>query len=181
MKEIINYIEQLFIQNGNEAYFGEEINQFEHAAQCYLLAEKTGSSNAIQIAAFLHDIGHMIAEDQEGFGRIDHDLIGANWLAKSGFEPLIVATVRHHVNAKRYLCFKNHLYFSKLSEASVYTLSKQGGVMTHEEASAFEKELFFNEIIQLRHWDEQAKEIGLELPTLKFFLNKIETYLNLLK
>lgn len=178
MKETRNFIEQLFIQKGSEAYFGEEISQFEHAAQCYLLAEKSGGSSAIQIAAFLHDIGHMLAEDEEGFGRMDHDLIGANWLAKNGFEPLIVATVMQHVNAKRYLCFKNPLYFNRLSEASIYTLGKQGGIMTHAEALAFENEPFFNEIIQLRQWDEQAKEIGLQQPPLTFFLNKIELYLN---
>ena len=45
------------------------------------------------------------------------------------FPPVIVECVRLHVAAKRYLCATDPTYFGKLSQASVHTLSLQGGPM----------------------------------------------------
>lgn len=177
MGNAVKTIESLFLQKGSDAYFGEEVSQYEHAAQCFLLAQSVSDNVALHIAGFVHDIGHMLADDEEGFGRMDHDLLGAQWLTKNGFEELIVATALHHVNAKRYLCFVDSQYYNLLSEASKFTLSKQGGVMTEDQARGFEKQAYFKEIIQLRRWDEQAKMSEVDLPPLSFFLDIIETYL----
>ena len=47
--------------------------------------------------------------------------------------------VEGHVLAKRYLCFKDPEYYSKLSPASKTTLEFQGGFMAAEEAKMFER------------------------------------------
>jgi gamma-butyrobetaine dioxygenase len=49
----------------------------------------------------------------------------------------VTEPVRLHVAAKRYLCAAEPSYFAKLSEASVYTLSVQGGPMSDAEAREF--------------------------------------------
>ncbi len=46
------------------------------------------------------------------------------------FPPIVIACVRLHVAAKRYLCATDASYFSQLSPASVHTLSLQGGPMS---------------------------------------------------
>jgi predicted HD phosphohydrolase len=75
--------------------------------------------------------------------------------------------VRNHVEAKRYLTFKHPEYYNQLSEASKKTLEFQGGVMTEEEAIAFEKMPMFDLYLRMRTWDDLAKEVEFERPTLE--------------
>lgn len=112
----------------------------------------------LRVAAFLHDVGHMIGEDTDEFGVTDHDTVGACWLHKAGFSERVVAVVVQHVNAKRYLCSRFPAYYEKLSQASKKTLEKQGGIMTDKQADEFEVLPYFADIIRVRQWDEKAKD-----------------------
>jgi predicted HD phosphohydrolase len=56
--------------------------------------------------------------------------------------PLITVGVRLHVAARRFLCATDLSYFSRLSPASVHTLSLQGGPMRDEEIAHFRAEPF---------------------------------------
>ena len=67
--------------------------------------------------------------------------------------------VEYHVQAKRYLTLKTPGYYERLSEASRRTLEFQGGVMTAEEAEAFETDPLCSVSLRMRHWDELAKEM----------------------
>ena len=62
-----------------------------------------------------------------------------------------------HVEAKRYLTWKDPNYYAQLSDASKKTLEYQGGRMEKDEAEAFEKYPLFDLIIKMRLWDEAAK------------------------
>jgi predicted HD phosphohydrolase len=70
--------------------------------------------------------------------------------------------VRLHVAAKRYLCATDPGYFAKLSEASVHTLSLQGGPMNEDEAAEFRSNPFHMEAVQVRLWDEAGKIAGMK-------------------
>ena len=48
-------------------------------------------------------------------------------------------------------------YHDKLSLASKGTLINQGGPMSSQEASLFEKHPDFKALLQMRQWDDQAK------------------------
>ena len=50
---------------GDKGYIGEDITQLEHAMQAALLAEKENCSSDVVLAAFLHDIGHLIALEKK--------------------------------------------------------------------------------------------------------------------
>ncbi len=63
----------------------------------------------------------------------NHGDRGAVWLSQ-WFPASVCEPVRLHVAAKRYLCTTEPSYFGQLSDASVYTLSVQGGPMTDAEA-----------------------------------------------
>ncbi|GAB4480270.1 MAG: hypothetical protein OHK0057_33540 [Thermoflexibacter sp.] len=102
----------------------------------------------------------------DGYGVKRHEQIGADFLRSKGFSEKIARLVENHVQAKRYLTFKYPAYYEALSEASKKTLEFQGGKMTEMEATNFENDTLFSLSIQMRTWDEKAKEIGVALPEL---------------
>ena len=166
------------MRNGELEYFGEEVSQLQHAHQSYQLALSEGADMELRVAAFLHDIGHMIGEDSDQYDVADHDAVGACWLHKAGFSDRVVAVVVQHVNAKRFLCCRFPAYYQKLSEASKKTLEKQGGVMTPEQADDFEQLPYFGDIVRVRQWDERAKDKNLIETNFKDIFDEINTVLN---
>lgn len=172
-------IANLFAQSGQDAYYGEPVTQLEHALQCAQLAEQAGADEETVAAAFLHDIGHLLPAEStagymDGYGTVDHEKLGADYLRERGFSEKVAQLIEHHVNAKRYLVFKRPEYFARLSEASLKTLEFQGGPMTAEEAARFEQNPYFREILQVRGWDEQAKIPGLPTPDMTYYLSIAE-------
>lgn len=173
-------IAQIFAQSGEDEYYGEPVTQLEHALQCAQLAEQTGADDETVVAAFLHDIGHLLppvdsavtsaSGYMDGYGTVDHERLGADFLRQRGFSEKIAQLIEHHVNAKRYLVYKQPEYRARLSEASTQTLLFQGGPMTADEAAQFERNPYFREILQVRGWDERAKEIELPTPGIEHYL-----------
>lgn len=183
IQNTISEIRQLFESQGDGEYYGENVSQYEHAAQAAILAKRQGYDEEVQIAAFLHDIGHLFpaeTEDElmEVYGRKDHESVAADWLRERGFGEKIAVLVENHVNAKRYLTYIDEDYYEALSEASKQTLLFQGGRMTKNEAENFEQNPYFELIIKMRRWDEAAKVEAMQLPTLDHFMNLINIYLS---
>jgi predicted HD phosphohydrolase len=79
----------------------------------------------------------------------------------------VAKLVESHVRTKRYLTYRFPEYYEKLSPASRMTLSKQGGVMTHEEAELFDADPLCDLYIKLRQWDDEAKVENIPLPDLE--------------
>lgn len=182
-KETANEIVQLFEQYGNHDYDGEPVTQTSHMIQCAMLAMQANADQELVLGAFLHDIGHLLghkqkAENMGGFGAINHEGIGANYLQQHGFSDRICAVVDGHVAAKRYLVATDKTYTEKLSSASWETLRWQGGAMNAEEVKLFQQHPFFKEIIQVRLWDEGAKDHNAVLLPMSLFKNFIEDYLS---
>ena len=86
------------------------------------------------------------------------------------FPPLVVACVRLHVAAKRYLCATDASYVGKLSPASVATLALQGGPLEADAVAEFERHPFYREAIRVRIWDESAKDPRAPTPTFSHFV-----------
>ena len=157
---IVEFIADIFERRGAESYLGEPVTMSEHMLQGAWLAEQDGAPEELVAAALLHDIGHYTSE----FGTYSpddvedkhHDEAGGEVLAPF-FPPVIVECVRLHVSAKRYLCATDPTYFSKLSPASVHTLSLQGGPMNAEEVAEFRQNPFHEEAVRVRIWDEGGK------------------------
>jgi phosphonate degradation associated HDIG domain protein len=153
----------LYEQYGDEDYIGEPVSQLEHMVQAAELAEAKGYDEEVVLAAFFHDIGHLVAmqdtyASMNGLGAVSHEKIGSDYLRHKGFSDKIAQLVESHVQAKRYLTCKYPEYYNQLSEASKKTLEYQGGKMTVEEAAVFETDPLFDLKIQMRKWDEEAKE-----------------------
>ena len=182
-----NTIEQLLAASGHDAYFGEPVTQLEHACQCAHLAEQAGADDETVVAAFLHDIGHLLDVGEltpelanrhmDGYGTVDHEKTGADFLRELGFSEKVAQLAENHVKAKRYLVYKQPGYVARLSAASLKTLAFQGGPMKPGEALAFETNPYFRGILQLRAWDEQAKTPGLPTPDPGHYLAMVEAVL----
>ena len=160
--QVIDEVFALYERFGDSDYIGEPVSQIEHMSQAAELAIAEGFDDEVVLAAFFHDIGHICAEDAEnmdGFGVVSHERLGADYLRRAGFSERLARLVEYHVQAKRYLTLKEPGYYERLSEASRRTLEFQGGVMTAEEAEAFEQDPLCAVSLRMRQWDELAKEM----------------------
>jgi gamma-butyrobetaine dioxygenase len=176
----VDAIAELFASAGAADYLGEPVTVATHLLQAGALAQQAGAPSALVAAALLHDVGHLRGEDAladgiEISGRElmagtdnNHGERGAQWLAQ-WFPESVTGPVRLHVAAKRYLCAAEPAYFGQLSEASVYTLSVQGGPMSDAEAREFEREPYAADAIAVRRWDDQAKDPSAATPDFPHF------------
>jgi predicted HD phosphohydrolase len=155
-------------------------------SQCAQLAEASGAGEDIILAAFFHDIGHLCEfafpekkfAHMDSMGVVDHEKLGADYLFSKGFSYKISMLVQSHVAAKRYLTYRYPEYYNNLSQASKITLGFQGGVMTQDEALAFENDDLFNEYIAIRRWDDLAKRTQQPLPDLLHYKELIIAHLS---
>jgi len=168
IESTIDSIFGLYQTFGDADYIGEPVSQIEHMSQSAQLAIAEGHDDEVILAAFFHDLGHICVMNSEansmgGYGVKRHEQVGADFLRNQGFPERVAKLVENHVQAKRYLTFKDPDYYDQLSEASKQTLKHQGGVMTEEEANAFEEDELFEVSIRMRRWDELAKEMHISV------------------
>jgi len=166
---IIEFLHDVFIRRGDEEYLGEPVTMAQHMLQGAMLAERAHEDEVVVAASLLHDIGHFTSE----FGTFSmddtedkwHETVGAD-LLEPFFPQLVIDCIRYHVAAKRYLCSVDPDYFEQLSDASVHSLSLQGGKMSPEEVQVFEVRDNLQPIVRVRHYDDAGK--APELTTRQF-------------
>ncbi len=171
-ENIVDFLADIFERRGGEEYLGEPVTMAEHMLQGATLAEQAGQEDAIIVAALLHDIGHFTSE----FGTFSmddtedryHEDAGAAVLEQF-FPAIVTDCVRYHVAAKRYLCATRPEYLERLSAASVHSLNLQGGPMSAEEVSEFEKNPNLERIIQVRYLDDAGKRADMTTPPFSHF------------
>ncbi|UVJ43815.1 HD domain-containing protein [Pseudomonas sp. LS1212] len=179
--QIVDEVFALYQRHGDADYIGEPVSQLEHMSQAAQLALAEGYDDEVVLAAFFHDIGHICESDEGGmggYGVVSHERVGADYLRRCGFSERMVRLVEYHVQAKRYLTLKEPGYYERLSEASRRTLGYQGGVMTPDEAAAFEQDPLCEVSLRMRQWDERAKEMAVPVIDLHVLRDKAERLLN---
>jgi len=174
MPDCIENIEKLFLSQGKKSYAGEGVSQLAHALQSGKLAMASGASHSLVVAAFLHDLGHMLNDqgDTPTLKGIDdrHEIWAADYLAQH-FPLSVSEPVRLHVAAKRALCAIKPDYMGRLSKDSTRSLALQGGPMNQDELELFFQSEFAEDAILVRAWDDQAKKPKVTTPNLQFFLD----------
>lgn len=153
----------LFESFGSSNY-DEGVTLTEHSLQTAALARAAGATDALVVAALLHDVGHLIqARDLGSENYLDpdwaHDTIAADWL-RPRFGAAVAESVGHHVSAKRWLCAREPEYFASLSEASKASLEAQGGPFSDGAAGLWRAQPGAEEGIRLRRWDDDGKVEG---------------------
>ena len=170
--DVVAKLLELFRQRGDSGYGNEAVTQLEHALQAATLAMEANATSELIAAALLHDVGHLLHElpdDAPDQGIDDHhERVGFHFL-KSHFGPATYEPVRMHVDAKRYLCAAKPGYHETLSEPSQVSLRLQGGVMNESEVAQFEANPHYQAAIELRIWDDTAKDPQKKTPPLEDF------------
>lgn len=163
---------------GGETYFGEPVTVLEHCLQAAFFARQDASTDALVVAALLHDLGHLLhteGEDAADYG-LDtrHEELADRTLA-THLPKAVTEPIRLHVAAKRYLCFANPAYRDALSPSSELSLQLQGGPMTVREAEEFLASPFARDAVSLRRWDDEAKIPKLPVPPISGYLPQLKT------
>lgn len=170
----LSQVTELLHNKGQNQYGMEAVSQLEHALQCADLAEKAGETAETIAAALLHDLGHMLAAEREGMQEIDtskddlHQFMAMPFL-RGLFGEAVLAPIRMHVDAKRYLCLVDPGYWAELSPASQHSLQQQGGIFNESQADAFMQQPFAVEAVRLRRYDDLAKTPLKVVPSLSHF------------
>lgn len=177
----VDFIIALFNHMGDREYLGEAVSQAEHGIQCAVMADQLEGKDTLTAAALLHDVGHFLhdyAEDcaEDGIDA-QHEDFGADFLSRF-FPENVVAPVRMHVDAKRYLCAVEPDYFDCLSPASVRSLELQGGPMKGDELNRFAASPHLNDAITLRRCDEGAKVANLQIPAIEDYRDLLQRVLS---
>jgi len=173
MHSATEHVIRLFEQRGQGRYGSEQVSQLQHALQCAVFAKRQGAGSAMIAAALLHDLGHII--DHQPMPESDnqnlddaHEQRAYQWI-KSNFGKSVADPVRLHVAAKRYLCTVEPEYLAKLSPASLKSFHDQGGLMSQSQIDDFRDEPFAFEAVELRRWDDLAKDPTMQTPTIDDF------------
>ncbi|MBA4327863.1 MAG: phosphohydrolase [Polaromonas sp.] len=156
----LDEITGLFHAKGAVQYGAEAVTQQQHALQCAYLAECAGAPPTLVAAALLHDLGHLLAPRHEPTSPSADDLhqfIALPFL-RGVFPEAVLAPIRLHVDAKRYMCRVDPSYWAGLSPASRKSLVLQGGPFSEEEAHDFMAQAFAADAVALRRWDDGAKD-----------------------
>ena len=158
-------IHHLFATRGGSRYMIDEpITQWEHAYQTYYAMKLRTQRHAMHVAALLHDIGHLLQDPVDPSQGVDdmHEAKGARWLQSQGFPKTVWRPVQLHVQAKRYLRYRDPSRV--LSHGSELSLALQGGPMSPEEALVFEHDPFFQDALLLRECDDIGKDLHCTVP-----------------
>lgn len=160
----------LFASPAASRMYDEDVTELEHGLQAGALARADGAPDHLVAAALLHDVGHLVTDDNVGLDEeltedFHHERVGASHLAR-WFGPEVTAPIALHVAAKRYLCATEAGYRDGLSPSSVRSLDLQGGSMTAAELEAFERRPHYQAAVLVRRWDDSAKVAGLAVADL---------------
>jgi phosphonate degradation associated HDIG domain protein len=164
MKNNLSEITELYLTLGSEQYGGEAVTQLQHALQCASLAENSGATPELICAALLHDLGHLLrihaATDAHVVTPVVDDLhqYFAIPFLRDKFSEAVIEPIKLHVDAKKYLCAVEDSYWASLSDASKNSLTLQGGAYSMEEAAEFISRPYAQDAVNLRRWDDLAKE-----------------------
>ena len=156
-------IAELFRARGARRYADEPVTQLEHAWQTARLARHATDDPALELAGWLHDIGHLLISDDGSptlSGLNDRHEESGRLILAPLFGQRVGEIVGLHVHAKRYLTAVDPEYLRRLSGDSLRSLELQGGPMTAEETSAFICEPAAADALALRWWDDAAKVAG---------------------
>ncbi|WP_137921390.1 phosphonate degradation HD-domain oxygenase [Hydrogenophaga sp. 2FB] len=171
----------LLLQTRGEAQYGQEaVSQLQHALQCAHLAETAGERPEVVVAALLHDLGHLLAAEQAASAEPPpdqddlHQFMALPFL-RGVFPDSVLAPIRLHVDAKRYLCLIEAGYWTRLSPASKASLEQQGGIFTTAQGEAFARVPHSLSAVRLRRYDDLAKVPGQAVPDLGHYRTVMES------
>ena len=175
-EQLVDLLFGLYLDRGQSKY-DEAVTQIDHALQCAYLAREKNLDDCAVTAALLHDLGHLMLDEATATKRflaedLNHEEVGAT-LLKDRFPAAVIEPIRMHVGAKRYLCTTDDTYWNCLSDASKRSLVVQGGKLSDEELAEFQKSEYLDTALEIRRFDDMAKEVGLDIPPIEDYRSTV--------
>lgn len=189
----------LYERQGAQATGPGGLGALQHGWQCARLARRAGASPSLQLAAWLHDVGHLLieataqespfarAERPAGVARVapalvrnQHALRGAAALLPL-FGPAVSGPIALHIEAKRCLAALRPAYRRGLTAADHHKLALQGGAMPLSEARTFLQRPHAPAALRLRLWDDAARDPHVAPPSVGAALDTIARLMRLLE
>lgn len=179
--DAVDAVLELFALPQADTWYDETVTERQHALQAAALAVAAEETDAVVVAALLHDVGHLIVKDFQPLGEAltadaHHEVAGARFLRRF-FGPEVADAVRWHVAAKRYLCATEPGYAAALSPSSVRSMVVQGGDMSGAEVTAFEQQPHHLAAVAVRRFDDAAKVPDAIVPDLETYRPLLERLL----
>lgn len=177
-------------------HYGEGLSMLEHALQAADCAQRAGASAEAVIASLVHDVGNtpqardvwtrdaggeeprmLYSPNNEPIGYARHADMGGAYLRHMGFAEAVSASSQMHVSAKRALVAADPTYMKVLSQASIDTLRHQGGPLTPRELESYYERPGAQLALEVRRYDDEAKEPGKQVPRLEAYREVIYRHL----
>lgn len=169
-----------FAAAGDELYIGEPVTIAQHMLQAAAFAQRDDSPPELVAAALLHDYGHLLTDLPEDSAEqgidTEHEELGFAFLEKL-FPLEVTEPIRLHVAAKRYLVAVDKAYRERLSPASILSLDLQGGPMSPDEVSEFERCGHADAACRLRRYDDAGKDPSAVVPPLESYRPLLQSLL----
>jgi predicted HD phosphohydrolase len=145
------------VGEGGPSGVGMPFSHLDHALQtAAVLRRRVPDDVELAVAGLVHDIGHLLP----GVGDASHAGAGAA-AVREALGERVAGLVGLHVEAKRYLVARLAAYGEALAADSVASLAVQGGPMSSDEQTAFERSPYADDALTLRRADESGKVDGL--------------------
>lgn len=180
----IRTLSHLFWKHGSVDYtIGSNVSHEQHMVQACLWAKKEGFSKQIQLAALLHDVGHLVAIDRDlpqieisgvSYGTDEPHKVGANFLRGLGIEEDVCKMVEGSVNNKNYLITSIPDYYKWMTSTSKNKFPYQSGRLV----SSWERKGFSIDPLKEAYIILQELETYSKNPNLK--TDPADAYLRLL-
>ena len=142
---------------------GVAVTQLDHALQtAAALRHDHPDDIELAVAGLVHDLGQLLPGARDETHAHDGGAAVRGVLGER-----VAGIVALHVEAKRYLVATDGNYQARLTEDSVVSLGRQGGVLEPGQASAFLALPWAADAVTLRRADDGAKVLGLEVAGLE--------------
>jgi predicted HD phosphohydrolase len=149
---------------------GEEpLDELSHAVQCALLAQAAGADGELITAALFHDVARSPLVSQV-FPDMTHEVAGAAWL-RPRFGDRVAWIVSAHAAAKIYLMDHEPEYSERLSEES----RRSAVAQRKTSLELFVSNPWWMDALELRRWDDAAKDPTFCLPDVNGLLAIVES------
>lgn len=153
----------IFLERGRQPCADVALLQVEHGWQCAQLAARAHAEPALQLAAWLRDLGQLMGGAAawtalDGLGA-RHELLAAGVLAPA-FGPAVADPVALQVQARRFMLAARPQLLTLLTPACVRQVEERGGPMSAGEAAHFASLPHARDAVRLCQWDDAAKVVS---------------------
>ncbi len=183
---VYDHIVSSFSKAAQIQYGESAVTELEHALQCAELADKASADDDLVFACMLHDVARFALpqnqiSDTLQNTELDKNAKGHGAAAAEMMDGLLpqrsLFCIKHHAEAKQYLCQTNPRYREKLAAASIKTLAIQAAETDGQQLETLSRHEWWPDALRVRVWDDGAKIKGKTTRSFDYWNGRLERFL----